>query len=137
MISLLILTQKDAAKGLLHAVQHVLGYLPPQLDAMPVNYDQPPEQLAQSLRQRLAQLDQGQGVLILADIYGATHTNVACTLLKKNRVELIAGLNLPMLIRVLNYRNLNFPELIAKAVSGGTEGIVCATDVARTAEGRR
>lgn len=137
MIGLLILTQKDAGKGLLYAVEHVLGQRPPQLDAMPVNYDQPPEQLAQSLRQRIAQLDQGQGVLILADIYGATHTNVACSLLKSNKVELIAGLNLPMLIRVLNYRNLSFPDLIAKAISGGTEGIVCATDVAKAAEGHR
>src|SRR3954469_17430551 len=118
MIGILILAQKDTGKGLIHAAEHVLGQRPPLLDALPVNYDQPPEQLAQLLQQYITELDQGQGVLILTDIYGATHTNVACRFLRKNHVELIAGLNLPMLIRVLNYRNLDFPGLIGKALSG-------------------
>jgi PTS system ascorbate-specific IIA component len=134
MIGILILAQKDTGKGFIHAAEHVLGQRPPQIDALPVNYDQPPEQLAQSLQQYIAKLDQGQGVLILADVYGATHTNVACRFLKKNHVELIAGLNLPMLIRILNYRNLDFPGLINKALSGGAEGIVLATQGPKIAE---
>lgn len=137
MIGLLILAQQDMGKGLLSAVEHVLGHTPAQLEAMPVNYEQAPEQISQSLQKRIAQLDQGDGVLILADIYGATHTNVACRFLKKNVVELIAGVNLPMLIRTLNYRHLSLEKLVEKALSGGPEGIVCAGQNPRKAEGGR
>jgi mannose PTS system EIIA component len=137
MIGLLILAQEDLGKGLLHSIEHVLGTLPPQLEAMPVDYLKMPEQIVQTLGPYLARLDQGQGVLILADVYGASHTNAACRLLSKNHVELVSGVNLPMLIRVLNYRNLTLENLIAKAVSGGVEGIVCAPHPQRAAEGGR
>ncbi len=133
MIGLLVLAQKDIGKGLLAAVEHVFGTLPPQLEAMPVNYDQPPEQIASQVQQYIERMDQGEGVLILADIYGATHTNAACRLLRPGAVELIAGVNLPMLIRVLNYRNLSLSKLLDKALSGGPEGIVCPNDSGRSA----
>lgn len=128
MIGLLILAQKDIGTGLVQAIEHVLGQCPPKLDTFPVNYDQPPEQLAAAMRQSIELLDTGDGVLILADIYGATHINVACRLLQRDRVELVAGVNLPMVIRVLNYRHLAMNELIEKALKGGAEGILCATD---------
>lgn len=134
MIGLLILAQKDFGRGLLSSVEHVLGKLPPQLAALPIDYEQEPEQLAALLRQNLARLDQGEGVLILADIYGATHTNVACGLLRKNEIELVAGVNLPMLIRILNYRHLDLPRLMDKALTGGPEGIVCPNPSNRLAE---
>ncbi|MHB1951632.1 MAG: PTS sugar transporter subunit IIA [Acidiferrobacteraceae bacterium] len=136
MIGILILAQKDIGAGLVRAVEHVLGTRPPSIAAFPVNYDQPPEQLAAAIARQVAHLDTGDGVLILADIYGATHINVACRILKRGRVELVAGVNLPMVIRVLNYRNLDMPELVDKAIKGGAEGILCATDSC-VAEARR
>ena len=66
----------------------------------------------------------GDGVLILADIFGATHVNAAMQLLEKDRVELVAGVNLPMLVRVLNYRDVKLHQLVALAVSGGKNGVV-------------
>ncbi len=128
MIGLVILAQRDIALGLLEAVDHVLGQRPPALVAFPVSYETPPDQLGQGLRNVLAKLDHGDGVLILADIYGATHINVACRLLERDRIELVTGVNLPMLIRALNYRDRPLPQLIEKALSGGTEGIVRATE---------
>jgi PTS system ascorbate-specific IIA component len=65
-------------------------------------------------------------VLILADVYGSSHTNAACRLLVPGRVELVSGVNVPMLLRVLSYRTLTMGELLRKAMSGGTEGIVRA-----------
>ncbi|MHB1515544.1 MAG: PTS sugar transporter subunit IIA [Acidiferrobacteraceae bacterium] len=128
MIGILILAQKDVGIGLVRAVEHVLGSCPPNLAAFPVNYDQPPEQLAEAVEREVAKMDSGDGVLILADIYGATHINVACRILSRGRVELVAGVNLPMVIRVLNYRSLKMSDLIDKALKGGVEGILCATD---------
>jgi PTS system ascorbate-specific IIA component len=68
-------------------------------------------------------LDQGQGVLVLTDIYGATPSNIAARLLKPGRVEGISGVNLPMLIRALTYRDEPLEALIVKALSGASEGV--------------
>ena len=126
MISLIILAQQDMAQGLLNAIEHVLGKVPPGLDIQPIDYHQPHEDLATALGERIRRLDQGDGVLILADVYGSSHTNAACRLLAPGRVELVSGVNVPMLLRVLSYRTLGMSELLRKAMSGGTEGIVRA-----------
>ena len=137
MIGLLILAQADFGKGLLRSAEHVLGELPPGVETLPVDYELPQELLEQAIAERLKQLDHGQGVLILADIYGASHTNTACRLLRKNHIELVSGVNLPMLIRILNYRGLDMAGLVAKALTGGPEGIVSAPVELRKAEPRR
>ena len=137
MISLIILAQEDLGKGLLNAVEHVLGTQPLALAIQSIDYHQSQEALVQALATRIQKIDQGDGVLILADIYGSSHTNAACRLLVPGRVELVSGVNLPMLVRVLNYRNLSMDELLRKAQSGGAEGIVRATPHMRATEGKR
>jgi len=126
MISIIILAQQDMANGLINAIEHVLGNRPQALDVQPIDYHEPQEALAQALDMRIQRLDQGHGVLILADIYGSSHTNAACRLLKPGRVELVSGVNVPMLLRVLSHRRLGMAELVHKALSGGTDGIVSA-----------
>jgi len=68
-------------------------------------------------------LDQGEGVLVMSDIYGATPSNIAARLLKPGRVEGVAGVNLPMLIKALSYRDQPLAAALAKAMSGAAEGI--------------
>lgn len=128
MIGLLILAEKNLGAGLIAAVKHTLGAQPSQIETLDLDYIQTPEHIDQSLRQHLQKVDQGEGVLILADIYGATHTNVACHLLHRGRIEMVTGINLPMLLRVLNYRHLEMDDLIDKALSGGCGGIICAAN---------
>ena len=79
--------------------------------------------LVNEVTEALVELDKGQGVLILTDMYGATPSNIACASTTQT-VEIVAGLNLPMLIRVLNYPGLSLADLMKKAVSGGREGIM-------------
>ena len=136
MIGLLILGQKDYARGLIASVAHTFGTRPPLLEAGGVDFDQSPEAIGDMIAQRIRELDQGDGVLILADIYGTTHTNVACRQLKRGHVELISGANLPMLLRVLNYRNLKLDDVIDRALAGGCGGIVCAANPAELAPAR-
>lgn len=128
MIGLLVLGQKDFADGLISSVIHTFGARPPQLEAAGVDFDQAPETVGEMIARRVRELDQGDGVLILADIYGATHTNLACRLLHRGRIELISGANLPMLLRVLNYRHLRLDDVIDRALAGGCGGIVCAAN---------
>jgi PTS system ascorbate-specific IIA component len=70
------------------------------------------------------ELDTGDGVLIFADIYGATPSNVACKLLVSGRVEAIAGVNLPMLVRAFTYRDKGLETMVNKAISGGCDGVL-------------
>ena len=63
-------------------------------------------------------------MLIFSDIYGATPCNLACKLLQPGRVEGLAGVNLPMLVRAFTYRNKGMETMIKKAVSGGCDGVL-------------
>jgi PTS system ascorbate-specific IIA component len=72
----------------------------------------------------VAALDDGDGVLVLTDMYGSTPSNVASSLGREDRVVVVAGLNLPMLVRVLNYPEDSLSALAEKAVSGGNRGIL-------------
>lgn len=128
MIGLLILAEKNFGAGMIATVVHTLACRPPQLEATEFDHSAPPEQIETSLHQSIQKVDRGEGVLILADVYGATHTNIACRLLKRGTIELITGINLPMLLRVLNYRHSDMDDLIDKALGGGCGGIICAAN---------
>ena len=75
-------------------------------------------------RTLLARLDDGAGVLVLTDMFGATPCNIAARLLADGRVEGVAGVSLPMLVRVLSGRNGSLPAAVQRALSGGAEGVV-------------
>ena len=72
----------------------------------------------------LKQLDNGDGVLILSDICGATPCNIANRLVNTGRVECLSGVNLSMLVRALNYRNESLEVVVEKALAGGKEGVM-------------
>jgi PTS system ascorbate-specific IIA component len=72
----------------------------------------------------IRQLDSGDGVLVLSDMFGATPCNIACRLTQPGKVECLAGANLPMLVRVLTYRNEPLAAVIEKGLSGDQRGVV-------------
>jgi mannose PTS system EIIA component len=124
MIGILIITHGTLGESLIHSVSHVLGARPPMLQQFSIgNHDDPVAMLPQA-QKMVEALDEGHGVLILSDIYGATPCNVVRKLLQAEHVEGVAGINLPMLVRVLTYRNGSLDKLVEKAVSGGREGVV-------------
>jgi PTS system ascorbate-specific IIA component len=63
-------------------------------------------------------------VLVFSDIYGATPCNLACKVLAPGRVEVVSGVNLPMLVRAFTYRTKGMETMIKKAISGGCEGVL-------------
>ena len=69
-------------------------------------------------------VDSGSGVLVLTDIYGATPSNLAMKLLEPRRVEGIAGVNLPMLLRAIAYRDKDMETLVTRALAGGRDGVL-------------
>jgi len=124
MIGILIIAHDSFAEGLARAVTHVLGSRPPQFEVLSVAATDDPHALLPAARELIKQLDTGSGVMIFSDIYGASPCNLAGRLLKPNRVEGIAGVNLPMLVRAFTYRTRDLETMVKRAVSGGCEGVL-------------
>jgi PTS system ascorbate-specific IIA component len=105
-------------------VRHVLGVVPAHLKSLSVLASDDPARKEEEGRALIAQLDRGRGVLLLSDIYGATPSNIARRLCQAGRIEGVAGVNLPMLLRVACYCNQPLDELVQRALVGGKECIV-------------
>ena len=124
MIGVLIVAHDSLAESLAAAVTHVLGRRPAQFETLRVASTDDPSALAPKARALVASLDTGEGVLIFSDIYGASPSNLTAKLLKAGRVEAIAGVNLPMLVRAFTYRDKGMETMIKKAISGGCDGVL-------------
>ncbi|MGE5617281.1 MAG: PTS sugar transporter subunit IIA [Bacillota bacterium] len=123
MIGILIVSHGAFGESLIHSASHVLGKRPLYLRQVGVTVHDDPDAILPVAEDLIRYLDQGAGVLVLTDIYGATPSNIAQRLLRPGRIEGIAGVNLPMLIRALTYREETLETLLEKALSGGDEGI--------------
>lgn len=124
MIGILIVSHGAFGESLIHCASHVLGKRPLHVRQLGVTVHDDPDALLPVARDLVRYVDQGQGVLVLTDICGATPSNLATRLLEPGRVEGIAGVSLPMLVRALTYREEPLDTVIAKALSGGSEGII-------------
>ena len=124
MIGILLVTHNGLGDSFVDCVKHVLGEVPPNLKVLSVLAgDEPKQKLAEG-QALIRQLDSGEGVLILADVFGATPSNIGRQLCQAERVLGVAGLNLPMLLRVVCSPGKSLPELAKLAVDGGRECIV-------------
>jgi mannose PTS system EIIA component len=124
MVGILIIAHGTLGESLIHCASHVLGTRPLNLLQIGVTiHDDPQHVLPQAIR-LVKQLDQGDGVLVLTDVYGATPANIASRVLIPGRVEGVAGVSLPMLVRALTYRKEPLDVVISKALSGGVEGVI-------------
>ena len=124
MIGVLLVTHGSIGESLLTSASQILGGTPPLVATLGVSRNDDPEDLTLRAQELLEALDQGDGVLVLTDIFGATPGNVIARLLDDGRIEGVSGLSLPMLLRVLTSRNGSLPGAVQRALSGGTEGLV-------------
>ncbi len=124
MIGILIITHGTLGESLVHCASHVLNKRPPRLKQLGVTAQDDPALLLPQARALAKELDDGSGVLILSDMYGGTPSNLASKLVVPGKIEAVAGVSLPMLIRVLTYRDRDLQTIVTKAISGGCEGVV-------------
>ncbi len=136
MVGILLITHNGLGDSLIDCVRHVLGSVPSHLKALSVLASDEPAHKEQQARALIAELDQGRGVLLLSDVFGATPCNIARRLCQPGRVEGVAGVNLPMLLRVVCYGNKPLGELVQRALDGGKECIVTIESEGRDAATR-
>jgi len=123
MIGILLITHGSLGEALIQCACHVLNRRPPQILQLGMSGQDDPLDALPLARRLLGLVDSGAGVLILTDILGATPANTATKLLETGRIEGVAGVNLPMLLRAITYRERDMELLLKKAVAGACEGV--------------
>ena len=126
-IGILLVTHPGIGDALLENVSRLLGDCPPNVRSLSIPLDGEPDQLMNDALEAARALDDGNGLLILTDAFGATPSNIACELTREIEANVVSGLNLPMLIRVFNYSNDDLATLTRKAEEGGRRGIQVST----------
>jgi PTS system mannose-specific IIA component len=127
-IGIVLIAHAPLASALAASAVHVYTCAPDVAEAQLQVFDVPPDAdiagaVAQA-RALVAAADAGSGVLVLTDAVGATPGNVAAQLAESGRVAVVAGVNLPMLLRALCYREGRLAETVDKALAGGMQGVV-------------
>jgi PTS system ascorbate-specific IIA component len=120
---ILIIAHAPLASALRQCVLHVFPDAAATVLAIDVQPNTPPEESLAAARITLAQMTQTH-VLVLTDMFGATPCNVAQKVVDGIRAKLIAGVNLPMLLRTMTYRNEPLDALMARALAGGAQGVM-------------
>jgi PTS system mannose-specific IIA component len=124
MIGILVIAHDTLAESLVACVTHVLGARPEHLGTYAFKADADANVQAEAIEACIATLNQGDGVLVLADVYGATPCNTLCRLLRPDHVEGVSGSNLPMLLKAINYRgHMTLVDLVEQIVQGGRSSI--------------
>ena len=128
MIGILLVTHGTYGEALVQNACHVLNKRPLLLNQLGVAAQDDPLDLLPLARDMVRLVDGGQGVLVLTDIFGATPSNLVMKLLEPGRVEGIAGVNLPMLLRAITYREQGKETLLVRAIGGGRDGVLNMLD---------
>lgn len=128
MIGILLITHGSYGEALIQNACHVLDKRPPLLNQLGLAAQDDPLDLLPLAQRMLALVEEGDGALVLTDIFGASPANLALKLLEPGRIEGIAGVNLPMLLRALSYRDRGMETLLIRARDGGRDGVINMLD---------
>lgn len=123
-VGILLVTHNRIGWELLETAKETLGFCPLQTQTLDVLQDADPAIMMRRAREVAGSLDDGDGVLVLTDAYGSTPSNIAASLASDQRIVVVAGVNLPMLLRIFNYPGLSLTELADKALTGGQDGVL-------------
>lgn len=124
-VGILLITHTGIGPALVASATRLLRQLPLRTEAFEVAYDTDPELMLPAASAALRRVDGGFGVLVLTDLYGATPSNLAAQLARIGTpVRRVSAVSLPMLLRVMNYAELDLDELPAVAAAGARNGVI-------------
>ncbi len=122
-VGILIVTHGSIGQAILDIATKIIGSAPMPVKAIDIDMNANSDTLLTTITKAIKDINTGDGVLILTDLFGATPSNIASTTDIQDCI-VVAGINLPMLIRLMNYHSLPLYELSDKAVDGGRDGIL-------------
>lgn len=122
-VAILLVTHQKIASSLLEVALTIVNDNLKNIEYIEIPMDASLNSMEDEIHNKLDKLDTENGILILTDMYGGTPSNLANKFIKNKNIKLISGLNLPMLVKIINYRKLSLDDLILKALSGGKDSI--------------
>ena len=130
MIGGLIVTHGKLAYELLHAAETIEGVLD-GIEAVPLEWSESVEQSREKIRLALERIGHDRGVIIFTDMFGGTPSNISLSFLEKDRVEIVTGVNLPMIVKFVSVRNVSNDLLAAAHMirEKGSKSIRVASDL--------
>ena len=133
MISVLVLTHGNLAQEILLAARNIDEHISEGSEAISLPWDIDSDAASKLVKTKLRELDRGEGVLVLTDMFGGTATNLALPFLDPGTVEIVTGVNLPMLVKLASLRNqqLSLHELATRLTAAGQKSIRLASDFLR------
>lgn len=123
MIGILLVSHEPLGTALLRCTRHIYGRLPPQTAALDVVPDEDPDAAHHAALELIKRINDGSGVLVLTDAWGATPGRIAGRLVDPFRVEVVAGMSLPMMCRALTYRKRALEELVPLVAEGARDAV--------------
>ena len=128
MIGIILVTHGNFGESLLSAATMIMGD-DENCDALGVDVSRPMNEIIEELQKKVRDMDKDEGVLILTDMFGGTPTNISLSLLSHGRIEVITGVNLPMVLKALGGRDKKLKDLAQEIKGAGKQGILVAGDV--------
>ena len=122
-IGILLITHGDIGEALISGAIGILGFAPLQMENLPVSPDDGLEQITAKADKLINKFPASSEILILTDLLGSTPSNVAGALQQPGKINVVAGLNLPMLIKILSHPSLTLQRLTELAIEGGQQGV--------------
>ena len=130
MIGILIVTHCKLGSALIEAAEFIIGSRPEDTEPVSIDLNENAEKLRKKISDGIKKVDQNEGVLILTDMFGGTPSNLSYTFLEEGRVEVVSGVNLPMLVKALNTRGKqDLPHLAATVEVFGKKSISMASGI--------
>ncbi len=124
-----MVTHSALADELLLATQQIVGDIE-GMEPISIDLTEPPEEIRERIRRGIKKVDRGKGVLILTDMFGGTPSNVSLSFLEKGKVEVVTGVNLPMLLKLATLRDeMPLEELASFIANYGKKNIHLASEV--------
>lgn len=129
MVGVLVVTHGCLATELVKAARRIVGDVE-EIQAVVIDWDDDVTVAGGVIREAIKKLDRGKGVLVLTDMFGGTPTNISLSFLHEGKVEIITGVNLPMLIKFCNLKERGDLHVVAESIKEqGQKGIYIASDV--------
>jgi PTS system mannose-specific IIA component len=129
LVGALVVTHGQLGQELVSAAQAIVGEIS-YIAAVSIGWNDDVDESKKKIKQAVAEVDQGKGVIILTDMFGGTPSNLSLPLLKRNEVDIVTGVNLPMVIKVANQPGTDsLSELVTKVKKQGQSHISIASEL--------
>jgi PTS system mannose-specific IIA component len=132
MIGIVVVTHGQLARELVAAAEIIIGEIP-NVTAVSIGWHESADDAEREIKQAVARVESGKGTVVLTDMFGGTPSNLSLTLLDTGKVEVVTGVNLPMLIRLASLREEevgeNLREVAAEAAREGKDNIYLASEL--------